>query len=372
MYVGKRYAWKNERPIIWDRDRSLRFGGIDMKKIPALILFLSLCTWLSASEAAGPASGTSDGRADPPPFRVCVLDFVQADIVGQNRFLDQNSQPVVIPPQCTMGREDRMSINAVMQGYVRMIDAQDAARTNEANRMRMFDDNQWERTKALELYQTAVKGQFRPVILGSDQLSALLSRHSDVFACTDASLMEAAMQQLQYQQDFPVDFQRKLADMTGATHLLCGTVADLRISSKTFQGYGIETTTTRYELDFSYKLVDLRAQRTVYGGIATGVYTERKRPGVIEQEPSLFQNLLNEALRKTADELYRACKPGKDCKVPPPAAVPETVVPPPPPPPAAVPETAVPAAAAPKSDVRTTDGSQSTAGPRASAPGAAE
>lgn len=287
-----------------------------MKKIPVLILLLSLCTWLSASESADPASGTSDGKADPPLFRICVLNFVQADIVGQRRFLDQNSQPIVIPPQCTMNQADRMSMNGVMQGYVRMIDARDSARTNEANRQRMMDDNQWERTKALDLYRTMVKGQFRPVILGAEQLSALLSRHADIFACTDASLMEAAMEKLQYQQDFPVDFLRKLADMTGATHLLCGTVADLRISSKTFQGYGIETTTTRYELDFSYKLVDLRAQCTVYGGIATGVFTERKRPGIIEQEPSLFQNLLNEALRRAADELYQACKPGKDRKVP--------------------------------------------------------
>ena len=290
-----------------------------IKKL-ALFLFLPVCAWLSAAESADPASEPSDGgKANPPLFRVCVMDFIQADIVGQKRFLDQNSKPITIPPQCTLDQEDHMTIHSVMQGFVRMIDARDAARTNEANRRRMMDDNLWERTKALDLFRTVVKGQSRPIILGAEQLSALLSQHGDVFACTDASLMSAAMEKLRNQPDFPVDFQRKLSEMTGATHLLCGTVADLRVSSKTFQGYGIETTTTRYELDFSYKLVDLRAQSSVYGGIVTGVHSERKLPGVIEREPSLFQNLLNDALRRAADDLYLACKPGKDCKVPPPA-----------------------------------------------------
>ena len=292
-----------------------------MKKTFAqLLLFTSLCTWLSAAEPAAPASEAPNGKSDAPIFRICVMDFVQADIVGQKRFLDQNSKPISIPPQCTLNREDHMSIHSVMQGFVRMIDARDSVRTNEANRRRMEEDNRWERTKALDLFKTVVKGQARPVILGAEQLSALLSSHSDIFACTDASLMGAAMEKLRNQEDFPVDFQRKLSEMTGATHLLCGTVSDLRVSSKTFQGYGIETATTRYELDFSYKLVDLRAQSTVYGGIATGAYTERKLPGVIEREPALFQKLLNEALRRASEDLYQACKPGKDCKVPPPAA----------------------------------------------------
>ena len=330
-----------------------------MKKTSALFLclFVFICTWLSASESG----------EKPPVFRVCVIDFVQADIAGQQRFLDQDSRPIAIPPQCTLNQEDRMSINSVMQGFVRMIDARDSARTNEFNRVRMTDDNRWERSKALELFQAVVGGQARPVILGAEQLSALLNRHSDVFACTDASLMEAAMGKLWYEPDFPVDFQRKLAEITGATHLLCGTVADLRISSKTFQGYGIETTTTRYELDFSYKLVDLRAQCTVYGGIATGVYTERNRPGVIEQEPALFQNLLNEALRQAAEELYLACKPGKDCKVPPPAPVPAPAAIPAP---APVPEADSPSAAAAQFKNGSAENQNPT--PRASGPEAKE
>lgn len=285
----------------------------------AALLFLSVSALLSASDSPRAEAEPATDEPARPLFRVCVMDFVQADIVGQRRFLDQESRPIAIPPQCTLNQADRMSIHSVMQGFVRMIDARDAARTNEANRWRMADDNRWERTKALDLFRTVVKGQSRPIILGAEQLSALLSRHGDVFACTDPSLMAAAMDRLCYEPDFPVDFQRKLADMTGATHLLTGTVADLRVSSKKFQGYGIETATTRYELDFSYKLVDLRAQSTVYGGMTTGVYTERKLPGIIEKEPSLFQNLLNDALRQADEDLYRACKPGKDCKVRPPA-----------------------------------------------------
>ena len=294
-----------------------RFGKAKMTAA-----LMTVCAFLSAADTAEADAEKPEAAPQQPGFRICVIDFVQADIAGQKRFLDQESKPIVIPPQCTLTQEDRMTMNAVMQGFVRMIDARDNARTNEANRRRMTEDNIWERRKALDLFHTVVKGESRPVILGAERLGALLSRYSDVFSCTDASLMMQAMTQLQKDPDFPQDFLRKLAEKTGATHMLCGTVSDLRIKTKTFTGYGIETTNCRYELDFTYKLVDLNAQHTVYGNVQTGVKTEQKLPGVVEKEPALFQTLLNDALTRTAEELYRVCKPGKDCRVPAPAPAP--------------------------------------------------
>ena len=109
----------------------------------AALLFLSVSALLSASDSPRAEAEPATDEPARPLFRVCVMDFVQADIVGQRRFLDQESRPIAIPPQCTLNQADRMSIHSVMQGFVRMIDARDAARTNEANRWRMADDNRW-------------------------------------------------------------------------------------------------------------------------------------------------------------------------------------------------------------------------------------
>ena len=249
------------------------------------------------------------------PFRVCVLDFTSADIMGQKRFLDQRNRPIVIPPQCTLNSEDHRSINRVMQGCVRMIDAIDNARTNEANRDAQVADNAFDRAKALELYNTVVKGEQRPMVIGADYLSAYLGRHNDVFVCLDAAQMAAAMKRLQEAPDFPRDFMQRLARETGATHLIYGTVSDLRTRSSSFKGYGIETKSTTYQLDVIVKVVDLVAQHTVYSNVFTGTYRERQADSVTNIDNNVFQNLMTSALEQAADELYDICKPGPKNRV---------------------------------------------------------
>ena len=91
------------------------------------------------------------------PFKVCVLDFNMIDIEGQKRFLDEKNNPIDVPPQCTLNDADRKSVNSVMQGFVRMIDAWDNTKTNTANRGTQVDDNVFTRQKALDLFNTVVK-----------------------------------------------------------------------------------------------------------------------------------------------------------------------------------------------------------------------
>jgi len=249
------------------------------------------------------------------PFKVCVLDFTSLDIQGQKRFLDQQNRPIEIPPQCTLNDADRASINSVMQGFVRMIDAWDNTRTNTANRAAQADDNVFDRTKALELYHTVVKGPSRPMVIGADYLSAYLGRHNDVFGCMDASQMAAAMQKLQQAPDFPRDFMLRLARETGATHLIYGTVSDLRTRSNSFKGYGIETKTTNYQLDVIIKMVDLAAQHTVYSNVYTGNYREQRPVSTEQFDNNIFQSLMTSALEQAAEELYDVCKPGRKNRV---------------------------------------------------------
>ncbi len=255
------------------------------------------------------------------PLKVFVLDFASADTQGQKRFLDSQNRPIVIPAQCTLTDADRQSMNSVMQGFVRMIDAADASATNDANRHAQKSDNSFTRAKALELYNAVVKGESRPMVFGADYLSAYLGRHGDVFSCMDSGMAAAAMKKLSADPAFPQNFMLNLARATGATHLITGTVADLHSRSVKFKGYGIETENTLYELDVIVKVIDLAAQGSVYSNVYTGTCRVQKRPGAEQFDSSMFQTLMKAAMEQAAEDIYEAAKPGPNNKIAP-SAVP--------------------------------------------------
>lgn len=258
---------------------------------------------------------TTETKTKWRPLRVCVLDFSSLDTQGQKRFLDQQNRPINIPQQCTLNDADRKSVNSVMQGFVRMIDAWDNSKTNDANRGAQADDNAFNRAKALELYNTVVKGDARPMVIGAEYLHAYLGKHNDVFVCLDSSLMTSAMNRLQQAPDFPRDFMLRLAKETGATHLIYGVVSDLRTKTNSFKGYGIQTKTTNYQLDVIVKLVDLVSQHTVYSNVYTGNYREQRPISGTQFDNNIFQNLMTAALEQAAEDLYDVCRPGRRNKV---------------------------------------------------------
>ena len=245
------------------------------------------------------------------PFKVCVLDFTTIDTEGPKRFLDQNNRPIQIPPQCTLNDADRKSVNGVMQGFVRMIDAWSDKKTADANRISQLDDNRFTRSQALEIYRGTLNGQARPTVIGAQYLSAYLGRRNDVFTCLEPSLLGAAMERLQNAPDFPRDFMLRLARETGATHLIYGTVSDLRTKTNSFRGYGIQTKTTNYQLDVIIKMVDLVRQSTVYSNVYTGNYREQRPVSTQQIDNNIFQTLMTSALEQAAEDLYDKCKPGR-------------------------------------------------------------
>lgn len=249
------------------------------------------------------------------PFKVCVLDFNMIDIEGQKRFLDEKNNPIDVPPQCTLNDADRKSVNSVMQGFVRMIDAWDNTKTNTANRGAQVDDNVFTRQKALDLFRTVVKGEPRPMVIGAEYLSAYLGRNGEVFGCMDSSTVVAAMEKLQKEPDFPQDFMLRLAKETGATHLIYGTVSDLSRKSNSFSGYGIQTNTTTYQLDVLVKMIDLAAQHSVYSNVYTGTYREQRPISTEQFDSNIFQTLMKSALEQAAADLYDVCKPGRKNKI---------------------------------------------------------
>jgi len=249
------------------------------------------------------------------PFKVCVLDFTTIDTAGQKRFLDEKNTAIVVPPQNSLNDADHKTINSIMQGFVRMIDAWDNTKTNEANRDVQMEDNVFTRQKALDLYRTIVKGESRPVVSGAEYLSAYLGRHNDVFGCMDSSQVAAAMEKLQKQDDFPRDFMLRIAKETGATHLIYGTVSDIHTRNNSFSGYGIQTTTTTYELDVTIKMIDLIAQHSVYSNVYTGSYREQRPISTEQFDNNIFQSLMKSALEQAAEELYDVCREGRKNKV---------------------------------------------------------
>ena len=241
--------------------------------------------------------------AETKPLRICILDFTTADIVGQKRFLEVDSRRIEIPVSESLNTADRLSINRRMQGFVRMIDANSVSEVNSANIGLQLEDRQIDWAKAFELYNTVVKGETRPVVLGSDYLAACLGRRGDLFQIVDTPLVYAAMEKLQAQPDFPKDFMRKLAAETGATHLIYGTVSDLTSRGREFKGYGIETKTTEYRLDVILKVVDLERQSVVHGNVYIGAWSAQQRPGAAEFDNNIFQSLMKAALEQAAEEL---------------------------------------------------------------------
>lgn len=252
-------------------------------------------------------------RNEWQPLRIIVSDFAMVETIGQKRFLSEDNQPIIIPPQCTLNDADRSSVNAFMQGVVRAIDAFDNAKTNSANRAAQVSDNAFERQKALELYNLTVNGEIRSLLLGAEYLAAYLGRNSDVFQTIDSAVAQAAMAKIGAASDFPQDAPLSLARATGATHLITGVVSDLRTQKTSFSGYGIETKTTRYELDVILRVVDLRAQQSVFSNIYTGKTSVSSFSNTLSS--GIYQKLMKSALEQAADELYGLCRPGPNAKI---------------------------------------------------------
>ena len=242
------------------------------------------------------------------PFRVCVMDFTTIDINGQIRFIDPANNKLDVAPRCTLNDADRKSVNDVMQGFVRLVDAVENHKTKDMK-------NAITRNDAIDLWRTSVHGQARPAVIGAEYLEAYLGGHGDVFACLDRPLMAAAMQKLQSDPDFPSDFQLKLAKASGATHLIYGTVGDISSRENSFAGYGIQTKTTNYSLDVIVKMVDLVTQQTVHSGVYTGTYREQRPISGSQFDNNIFQSLMKSALQQASEDLYDMCRPGRKNKI---------------------------------------------------------
>jgi len=242
------------------------------------------------------------------PFRVCVMEFTTIDTQGKIRFIDPANKELDVAPRCTLVDADRTSVNDVMQGFVRLVDAVENHKTKDGI-------NAITRGDALNIWNTVVHGETRPAVIGAEYLESYLGRNGEIFACLDRPLMVSAMKKLQNDPEFPTDFQLKLARATGATHLIYGTVGNITSRENSFSGYGIQTKTTNYALDVIVKMVDLVTQQTVHANTYTGTYREQRPISGSQFDNNIFQSLMKSALQQAAEELTDMCRPGRRCKI---------------------------------------------------------
>lgn len=241
---------------------------------------------------------TTTTTVKKPFIKVAVMDFmttdkIGADVLSKMRVAESEGMKA-------LDESDRKSINGVMQGFVKLLEASQNASERE---------DKWLVQK--ELFNKVLNGAARPAVLGADYLSAYLGRHGDVFGCKDSALLKKAMLKLQSEPDFPKDFTKKLAAMTDTTHVIYCSVSDIRTRENSFKGYGIETKTTLCQLDVIVKMVDLAEGHTVFSNVYTGSYKEQRPISVEQFDNNIFQNLMTSALEQAAEELYDLCKPLK-------------------------------------------------------------
>jgi len=237
------------------------------------------------------------------PLRVCILDFESATTLGQERFLSGKNAAIKIPKAMTLVEADRTSVDSVMQGWVRVVDATSNLRTDDANRAAQTDDNRFDRAKALAVYQETVKGQARPIVIGADYLEGFLGKYAGTFSCVGRRTVKSAMAKIAAEPDFPQDCLSRLGKTCGITHLVTATVSDIRTKETAFSGYGLKTKTTTYQLDVILKVIDLKTQGTVFSDVFTGSYREQRPISGEQFDNNIFHSLMNGALEQAAEKL---------------------------------------------------------------------
>ena len=96
---------------------------------------------------------------------------------------------------------------------------------------------------------------------------------------------------------------REFSEKSGATHVLIGTVADLKTEHKKFSGYGVKTDRVNYSLDVLVKVIDLKTNQIVFAKIVTGERSLMNTKFAQTVNDSLFQDLMKDALRQTAEAM---------------------------------------------------------------------
>jgi len=266
------------------------FGGEKQKPTPP-------AAQTAPAVQTAPAAQVSAGKP-----RIAVFPFTTIDIQGQH-FRDFTDRTARVTPQNSLSEAELGTVDEVMLGYVKMVDAQEERARRAHDRARLDAENDRNLARQNELADKLLKSPQRAVVIGSAYMEAALGNYDSVElvdrgeiykACRDMSVRQAG--------GLPQPLAKTL-QIRGATHVLYGTVADLRVSGQTYSGYGVKTATLFYQLDVMIKIAELKTGRIVFSGVFTGEDRELRLEGTQIVDNDRFERLMKSAVFKAAQAI---------------------------------------------------------------------
>ncbi len=271
-------------------------------------MFAAFCALVFAGAEAAGTRETEKKKAEPPAMKIAVLDFTCIDLTGQKLRLVRN-RPVNTDYRGILSSADRQSIDDRMQGFVRMLDARFAGTAAMAGIRRDLRESERDRAEREALAKKILNSKQRPLVIGAEYMTASLGEYPEIFSLANREGIESALKSLDFgRAQTAEDADRRIREFmekSGATHILTGTVADLKTEHKKFSGYGVRTDRVVYSLDVLVKLIDLKTSQIAFSGVFTGELSQMNTKFAQTINDSLFQDLMKDAVKQAAETMSR-------------------------------------------------------------------
>lgn len=266
------------------------------------------CALAFADTDAAEMQNTEGEKAETSAMKIAVLDFTCIDLAGQKLRLVR-SRPVNTDYRGILSSADRQSIDDRMQGFVRMLDARFAGTAAMAGLQRDLRESERDRAEREALAKKILNSKQRPLVIGAEYMTACLGEYPEIFSLANREGIESALKSLDFgRAQTAEDADRRIREFmekSGATHILTGTVADLKTEHKKFSGYGVRTDRVVYSLDLLVKVIDLKDNQIVFSGLVTGEQSQMNTKFAQTINDSLFQDLMKDAVKQAAEAMSR-------------------------------------------------------------------
>lgn len=256
----------------------------------------------SETTTAAPAAKKAPAPRRSGKPRIVVFPFTTIDIQGQH-FRDFTDRKEKVSPQNSLSEAELGTVDEVMLGYVKLVDAEEERTRRAHDRARLDAENDRNLARQTELADKLLKSPQRAVVIGAAYMEAALGNYDAVELADRGEVAKAYREMAARQAGRAPRALPELLKVHGATHVLYGTVADLRTSGQTFSGYGVSTATLIYQLDVIVKIVELESNRIVFSGVFTGEDRELRLEGVQVIDTERFERLMKSAVARAAQAI---------------------------------------------------------------------
>lgn len=251
--------------------------------------------WLAALLAAAGVQAAD--------IRVAVFDFTTIDIQGQ-KFYEFRDRGLDEKKPDSLSDADRAVIDDRMLGMVKMIDADVAAYKIVHDINRNDQENDRDRARRDELADRILRTQQRSVVIGAEYMIAALNQ-SPVLKVIDRGSLDRGLRAIETGRP-GVEWEKAVSEfgrVSGATHILYGTVADFQTRSNRFSGYGVLTEQVVYSLDLVVKLVDTSNGEVIFSGVFTGRDRDLKTQFAQRIDSGRFERMMKSAVSQAAEAI---------------------------------------------------------------------